>query len=185
MISCSNISKKYATIKALKDISFQSFVRNLTIVITVFIFLSCKVSKINTSNDFSNEESENENVPTIVFLNCSLVYDSIRNKLDLSLINKIAVEGKLKDYIESEVYEKKDFGYSVLDKNKQVIFKKYMPYPLEKTVEYVDEQNNLRKKDVRLDQIEFSLRISLSPQAKYISFFDRQEKQLLFIDLKK
>ena len=162
-----------------------SIIRNLTIAILILFFISCKVSKINTSNDFADDAREIENKPIIVFLNCSLVYDSIRNEHNLTLINKIIVEGKLRESADSGENEKKDFGYSVLNKNAQVLFQKHISSPLEQTVEYVDEWDNLRKKDVRWDKKEFSLRISLSSEAKYISFFDRQEKQLLLIDLTK
>ena len=146
------------------------------------MFFSCKASKINTSNDVSNDE--NENRPVIVFLNCSLVYDTIKKEYSLSLINKIIVEGELKRTTNSEVYGKRDFGYSVLDKNSNVILQKYMPFPLDQTVEYVDDWGGLQKKDIRLDQTQFSLRLPLTSEAKYISF-DWQENQLLLIDLKK
>ena len=160
-------------------------VRYLTIVISALIFLSCKASKISTSNDFLNVEMENEHQPVIVFINCSLAYDTVRNEHNLSLINKIIVEGKIKEASDYRENEKKDFGYCVLNKNAHVIFKKYMPYPLEQTVEYVDQWNSLQKKDIKLEEIQFSLRIPLTTEAKYISFFDRQEKQLLLIDLTK
>ena len=162
-------------------------VHNLIIVISLLLFFSCKASKINTSNDFTSvmkeNEKVNENQPFIVFLNCSLAYDSIQKEYNLSLINKIIVDGELKKTIDPEVHEKKDFRYSVLDKNAQLIFQKYLPSPLEQTVEYVDEWGSLRKKDIRLDKTQFSLRISLSSDAQYISF-DRQDQQLLLIDLK-
>ena len=166
---------------------YISIVRHLAIAISILIFVSCKVSKINTSSDFADDtpEVKIDNQPIIVFLNCSLVYDSIRNEHNLSLINKIIVEGKLRESSDFEESKRKDFGYSVLNKNAQVIFQKHISSPLEQTVEYVDEWDNLRKKDVRWDKKEFSLRIPLSSEAKYISFFDSQEKQLLLIDLTK
>ena len=166
-----------------------SAVHYLIIVISVLIFISCKTSKINVSNDFTNVKNEpeymNEHKPVIVFLNCSLAYDSIRKEYDLSLINKIIVEGKIKESGEIGEVGEKCLKYCVLNKNAQIIMQKYMPSPLEQTVEYVDEWNNLRKKDVRWDNKQFSLRIPLSSEAQYISFFDRQERQLLLIDLTK
>ena len=162
-------------------------VHNLIIVSSLLIFFSCKASKINTSNDFTTvmkeNEKVNENQPIIVFLNCSLVYDSIQNEYNMALINKIIVDGELKKSVDPEAHDKKDFRYSVLDKNAQLIFQKYLPSPLEQTVEYVDEWGSLRKKDIRLDKTQFSLRISLSSEARYISF-DRHDQQLLLIDLK-
>ena len=162
-------------------------VHNLIIVISLLVFFSCKASKINTSNDFSSiikeTEKVNENQPFIVFLNCSLEYDSIQNEYNMSLINKIIVDGELKKTVDFEIHEKKDFRYSVLDKHAQLIFQKYLPSPLEQTFEYVDEWGSLRKKDIRLNQTQFSLRISLPSEARYVSF-DRHDKQLLLIDLK-
>ena len=151
----------------------------LTILTLTLISHSCKLLKPSTSNDFSSDESR----PMIVFLNCSLVYDSIRQEHNMSLINKIIVDGGLKkNAIDFEVREKGDFRYSALSKNLQVIFQKYMQFPLDKTIEYVDERGNLQKKDIRLDSTQFSLRISLTSEVKYISF-DIREKQLLLINL--
>ena len=159
----------------------------LFVWIALLFFFSCKASKMSASNDFSVEENLINNVfqPVIVFLNFSLACDSLSNDHTLSLINKIIVDGELKKSTESEELEKGGFRYCILDENAQLLFQKYMPSPLNRTVEYVDDRGYLRKKDIRFEETQFSLRVPLTTEAKYISFFDSQDKQLIIIDLKK
>ena len=154
-------------------------INSLTILTLVFVSQSCKVSKLNTSNDISGEEK----LPVIAFFTCLLAYDSIQQEYIMSLINKNIVTGKIKEStIDYKEIEKKEFRYSLLNEKSQVIFQKYMPCPLDKTIEYVDESGKLQKKDIRLDSTDIFLRISLPSAANYLSF-DMQEKQLLLINL--
>jgi hypothetical protein len=139
------------------------------------------MSKLNTSNNIPNEEK----LPMIAFFTCSLAYDSIQQEYKMSLISKNIVNGKIKEStIDFKENNKRDFRYNLLNEKSQVIFQKYMQCPLDKTIEYVDELGRLQKKDIRLDSTEMFLRISLPPDANYLSF-DMQEKQLLLINLKK
>jgi len=101
----------------------------------------------------------------------------------MSLVSKQDVEGKIKDtYAEGQ--EKGDFGYRILNQKKQLISQKYMPCPLDKNVEYVDEQGFLQRKDIRLNSTEVFLRLQLMPEMHYIAF-DRHKQQLLLINLRK
>jgi len=158
-----------------------SIITKLTILALLLIFQSCILSKQNKSNSYSSIE----NNPMIVFLNCSIIYDSIRQEHKIRLINKIITEGKIKDTtINSKKYENGDFEYSVLSKNNQVISHTYMPNPLDKTIEYVDESGRLGQKNIRLDSTQFSLRIPLIPNARYICF-EKHSKRIISIDLLK
>jgi hypothetical protein len=139
------------------------------------------MSKLSTSNNISSEEK----LPTIAFFTCSLTYDSIQQEYKMSLISKNIVNGKIKEStIDFKENNKKDFRYNLLNEKSQVIFQKYIQCPLDKTIEYVDELGRLQKKDIRLDSTEMFLRISIPPDANYLSF-DMQEQQLLLINLKK
>jgi len=162
--------------------NFKIYIKNyLAILVLILLFQACKISKSNTSNHFSSEEK----LPMIAFFACSLKYDSIKQEYKMSLISKNIVTGKIKESIfDSEENVKKDFRYNLLNAKSQVILQKYMQFPLDKTIEYVDEFGGLHKKDIRLDSTEMILRISLPSDANYLSF-DMQEKQLLLINLKK
>ena len=156
-------------------------VNSLTIIILLLSFLSCGISKLNTSNNILIEEK----LPTIAFFICSLAYDSIQQEYKMSLISESIVTGKIKEStIDFQENNKRDFRYNLLDEKSQVIFQKYIQCPLDKTIEYVDELGRLQKKDIRMDSAEVFLRIPLPPNANYLSF-DMQEQQLLLINLKK
>lgn len=160
---------------------FRKFIINSLIILFLILnFSSCKISKQNISADYSALETK----PMIAFLNCSILYDTISQEHKMLLISKIITEGKVKETNKhSETNEKGEFKYCMLDKNNKIISQTYIPNPLIKTIEYVDESGSLAKKDIKLDSTQFSLRISLDPEAKYISF-DIHKNQLLLIDLK-
>ena len=112
-----------------------------------------------------------------------MTYDSVNSVYLLSLINRILTEGKLKESkLNSETTGTKNFSYRVLNKNAQLILQEFIPNPLEITIEYVDDFGNLRKKDITLDSTQFSLRIPLAPDARYISL-EMKGNRLLLIDL--
>jgi len=171
-----------------KENAKRQFFNGLTLLVLILIFQSCKVSKLNTSNDIVNDITSNivseEKLPMLAFFTCSLAYDSIQQEYKMSLISKTVVTGKIKEsIIDSKENKKRELRYSLLNEDSQVIFQKYMQCPLEKTIEYVDESGRLQKKDIKLDSTEVYLRIYLPLEAHYLSFY-MQEKQLLLINLK-
>ncbi len=114
-----------------------------------------------------------------------MAYDSIRQEYKMDLINKIMAEGSIKETTaNSRTDEKDDLKYSLLNKNKQIISEAYMQNPLDKRIEYIDENGLLGKKTIRLDSASFSLRIQLIADCKYVSF-EKDNKQLLLVNLKK
>lgn len=144
-------------------------------------FQSCLVTKQSTST----ADSTNENKPQILFLNCLAKNDSLKQEQEISLINMIITEGKIKAEVNNSKIDKEGgFSYSLLSIDKQVISQTYIANPLNKTIEYVDNNGHLMKKDIRLDRAEFSLRIPLITDAKYLSF-EKRNKQLLLINLRK
>jgi hypothetical protein len=158
-----------------------SILTKLTMLLLILNFQSCTVSKQNTPKNYSS----NENNPRMVFLNCSITFDSIRQEHEVSLINKIITEGRTKKTaLHSKTPVSGDFNYNLLDKDQLVISQTYIPNPLYKKIEYIDKIGHLGKKEIRLDSTQFSLRIPLIPDAKYVSF-ELNNKPLLFIDLKK
>ncbi|RIJ46159.1 hypothetical protein D1614_19500 [Maribellus luteus] len=121
----------------------------------------------------------------MVFLNCSISHDSIGQEYKMDLIDKIITEGRVKQTtVNSKTYEQDNFRYCLLNKNYQIISFSYMPNPLDKTIEYVDENGLLGKRSIRLDSTQFSLRIPLATGSEFVSF-EKDNKQLLLVDLNK
>jgi hypothetical protein len=157
----------------------------IAILILILFLQSCKTADSNSSNNISDYISISENTPMIIFFNCSFVYDSVQQEYKMSLISKDITKGRLKDStMKSEDNEIMDFKYCLLNENSQVVSQKYMQHPLNQTMEYVDEFGRLQKKDIRLDSTNVLLRISLTSDIHYISFY-MHEKQLLLINLRK
>ena len=144
------------------------------------IFQSCGSSKLPVATDFSDEENSS---PKIVFLTCLLAYDSVRQNFSMALVSKQVVEGKIKES-HTIGQGRGDFSYRILNTKRQPISQKYMACPLDKDVEYVDEQGNLQRKYLRLNSAEVFLRLQLTPETHYIAF-DKLGKQLLLINLRK
>jgi hypothetical protein len=154
----------------------------------IFNLLSCKVSE-NLSKT-SGRSGQSKSIPRIIFLNYSLAYDSLQQEYILRLLNKIITEGKLKNTIDSKNPVAGDLAYSVLDKDMQILYGNYVASPLERTVEYTDNNGRMGKKDIRLDSTQFSLRIPLDPAARFISMElykggGSENVKLLLIDLLK
>lgn len=145
-------------------------------------FASCKVLKQNSSTD----NASNSNEALIVFLNCSISYDSIRQDYKIDIVDKTITNGSIKKkMVDSKKYEQGDFKYCLLNKNKHTIYCYYMQDPLNKTIEYVDENGLMGKKNIRLDSASFSLRIQLTADSKYVSFRkDKKQLQLVNLNIK-
>jgi len=143
--------------------------------------LSCGVSK----PDISEKRAAEGDKDRIAFLNCSITHDSARDAYEVTLINKIITVGKVKEGgINPRADEREGFIYRELDAGNKALSVRYMANPLEKTIEYVDDDGHLAKRDIRLDSTQFSLRIPLMRNAAFISI-ERHDTQLLLIDLRK
>ena len=139
----------------------------LAFVAIIFI-VSCKVSgkiKYTLENDNIAIES-----PKIIFLTYSIVNDTIKQEYRIRLLNKIITEGKIKkNPTMTATPAIDDLEYIVLNKESQVLMRSYISNPLIRTIEYVNNNEQLAKKDIRTDSTLFSLRIQLDKAAQFIS----------------
>ena len=88
-------------------------INSLITIILLLSFQSCRMSKLDTSNNISSEEK----LPKVAFFTCSLTYDSIQQKYKMSLISKNIVNGKIKEStIDFEENNKRDFRYKFIRK---------------------------------------------------------------------
>ena len=165
--------------------SYNNFI--LPVFFAMLFMVSCKVSD-KTTNTSANDKNTFES-PGIIFLNYSIVKDTIQQEYKIRLINKIITEGNIKgENIILKSPEIDDLEYIVLNKESQVLMRNYIANPLIKTVEYVANNGQLTKKEIQLDSTQFSLRIPLEKTAKFISMerFTGQDSdniRLLIIDI--
>jgi hypothetical protein len=137
------------------------------VLISMTMALSCKVSERTAGT--ANMDKVAVDTPKIIFLNYSISEDKTDQEYSIRLINKIITNGKIKENsILPFSPEMDDLEYIISDKNQNVLMRNFIPNPLNKTLEFVDDNGQLAKKDMRLDSSQFSLRIQLDPAAKYI-----------------
>ncbi len=149
-------------------------------LILILSLMSCKVTK-----ELKPGSTEQEiNSPEIAFFTFSLAYDSVQNEYSMALIDKKVVPGKIKESAgESFIHTENKLIYKLLNKNSEIISEKKIASPLERTVEYADDTGKLQKQTIRLDSAELFLRLSLPPEARFLSF-EMEEKDVLIINLK-
>ncbi len=133
-------------------------------IITISVINSCRVNK-----ELISDEDGFVKTPQIIFLNYSIIRN-LDGKNEIRFINKIIANGKLKkDTPKDQVYKEGDLKCVQLDKNMQPVKSVYLPNPSVNTVEYVNELEQLSKKEIELDSARFSIRMQLDPQTKYIA----------------
>lgn len=147
----------------------------ITLLLTLFLFLGCKSAK-NTSNSGSQIENE----PKILFLNYSIKKTNT-GKREITFINKKIATGKVKqkpfEPIENAIPN--DLVFTELNKKKKVINQGVIKNPLVKKVEYVDESKNFQTKVIDFDEMQFSIRLQLKNETKYITISNFAENEPL------
>lgn len=106
--------------------------------------------------------------PKIIFVN----YKAMRNTdgmIEVSVINKIMKEGKLKGDISEENTPQTGFNIAQLDANKKTISITNIENPLSRVVEVAGDNGELSTKKIELDEAEFSIRLQLNSNTKYIN----------------
>ncbi|ALJ04797.1 hypothetical protein APS56_06530 [Pseudalgibacter alginicilyticus] len=130
------------------------------------IFTSCISNK-----SIATHEPSTESHPKIIFLNYSIKKDS-NNSRNIEFIDKKITEGTLKN-INSEVLGVNgDLVFLQLDKKSKPLEHLIIKNPLSKSMEYLDESKSFQRKQINLDSIQFSIRLQLNPETKYISIND-------------
>jgi hypothetical protein len=146
----------------------------------VFLFLlfcACSSSKNSTHQSVTPLIS----APKIIFLNykISRIHDEL---VEIIYVNKIITEGKLKDNFTNDfIPQKGDIKLIQMNSRYQPIDSIYIPNPLYKTVEFVNEEHQMVKKTIQLDNTEFNVRMQLNPKTMFITAYshDNPYKQLM------
>ncbi len=152
----------------MKRITTQAFpkIKYLGLVI-VFQMISCAPHKSVVSESMAIGEEKNTTTHKIAFLN----YEAKKtdDEIDIKLINKIIVEGKLKKrMLGKEQPRSGDFYLIQVDEKLEPIEEINIQNPLVRRIEYTNKLKEFVKKEVKLDSAKFSVRIQLNPKSKFI-----------------
>tara|TARA_R110002049_G_scaffold206269_1_gene376776 strand:+ start:20042 stop:20539 length:498 start_codon:yes stop_codon:yes gene_type:complete len=142
------------------------------------LFVSCGSHK-----NIETTQASIEIPPKIIFLNYSIKKTADGHR-SIRFLNKIVTDGKLKNTKANTVGDYGDLICAQLDKKSKVLERSVIKNPLSKNIEYLNGSNAFQRKQISLDSIQFSIRIQLKPNTKYISIhdfatFENQEKPLI------
>lgn len=137
-------------------------------IILLILLTGCTALKKNVISDTTNEISSFAE-SKIIFLNYR-VTKALDKTIKINLINKIITEGNLKKKIQKTTNNaNNDFVCVQLNKKLLPIDSLQIINPLIKNIEYVKSSGSLGKKQIELDDVEFSVRMQLKPNTKFIS----------------
>ena len=137
-------------------------------VVLLILLIGCTALKKDIIVGTTNEIR----LPTeskIIFLNFK-VTKNINKEIKVYLINKIIAKGNLKDSSQKKTNNTiGDFICVQFDKNLLALDSVQISNPLIKNIEYVKPSGLLGKKQIELDNAEFSTRMQLNPLTKFVS----------------
>jgi hypothetical protein len=135
---------------------------------------SCVTNKNSTPSNvppisITEDIEEDRSTPQIIFMNFELSKQE-DGRIKADLINTIITEGKIKGskYTGKEM-RIGDLVCKGLDKNNNVIQNLSYNNPMLKTIEYVNDEGQLGKKQISLDKVQFTVRMQLNPNTKSIA----------------
>jgi len=143
----------------------RTVISALLLLIMISILVSCNPAKHTYSSDPVNTKA----TPKILFLNYQISRDSTKTNYSAQLINIILNDGSIKeDQQHKGQPEIDDLELLVLDLNQQIISHRYIPNPLDKSVEYVNDAGQFERLMIHLDSAQFSVRLQIEPGASSI-----------------
>jgi hypothetical protein len=111
---------------------------------------------------------EIEEHPKLLFINY-MISKTAEGEKNIKLINQIITDGNLKKL--NKTSDEKSFGdleCTTLDKDLNQIGTHLIKNPLKKIIEYINDLGNFEKKILDLDSAQFSIRLQLQTNVKYI-----------------
>jgi len=137
-------------------------------ILLIAIISGCISSK-NQLDSSSKYDDALPMSPQLIFINYKAKKRN-GSSIKIELINKIIVDGNLKkDDSRESISSEMNFKCMQLDENTTLVDSLYIPNPLIKDVEYINDDGLLSKKRIELDSTEFSVRLQLNPRTKFIS----------------
>ena len=109
--------------------------------------LACSCSPSRYAGSLNSEDDAGEEEPRILFLNYVISRDSTTSIYSAELISMILRDGSIKNInVQSIQAKRNDLKLLVLDKNQQLMTSQYIPNPLDRSVEYVNDARQLERK---------------------------------------
>jgi len=117
-------------------------------------------------------------VPKIIFLNYSIKKDKSKGEFEILLIDKYITEGKLKiNSSEPEMSKPGDLKCVSLNNHMEPVDSIIVSDPLNITVESIDENNRLFKKEIARDSAQFSIRMQIDNNTDAIAIKRRTNSE--------
>ncbi len=136
-------------------------------IISFILLACCTPAHTPLVNNVSEEGSENV-APKIVFINYK-ISKKADDTVNVTFINKIIADGKLKEsHHIGHPHKAGDLLCTQLNENLLAIDSLKISNPLIKDVEYISTFGQLDKKRIELDSAEFSIRMQLHPDTKFL-----------------
>ena len=141
-------------------------------ILLFFLLFACKTPKSNTETAAANADAkekvaEPSNVSKratekIIFLNYLFAKNEEDKTETVELIDKIIKEGKLKqDELGKPIAQVGDYLCLFMDKNYKLLKKAIIANPYVKSLEHVNEENEMERTEVKLEEAKYSLRTQL------------------------
>jgi hypothetical protein len=146
-------------------------------LISVILICSAGWQSCNVLRSSAKTEIDNETIaatPKIIFLNYSVKLDKSKGEPEVKLIHKGITEGKIKiNNSNPNITKPGDLICVALDNRLGPIDSIIISDPLNISVESVDENNALFKKEIALDSSQFFIRMQLSEKTDAIAIRKR------------
>lgn len=149
-------------------------------ILSIIIFACISCGSYETAMA-PKEADKSKQTPKIVFLNYTIKKDKFGKKT-VDLLSYKKVDGTLKGQkkkIEANG-NTEDLICSQFDASSFTLSQQLIKNPLKKEIEYVDETKNFKVARMELDSAEFTVRLQLYPETKYITinYTDAQKSPL-------
>lgn len=132
--------------------------------LTALLLSACSVSKRSSGHE--SDTGDQSTQPRILFLNYEVEVDPTTSNRSARLINMTISNGSIKEGSRpSREPVPNDLVITLLDEENQVMHLEYIPDPLNRSVEFVDNDGNLGFKTIQSDRAQFFVRLQLEKDA--------------------
>jgi len=148
-------------------------------VLLTFLLLSsvCCQHKLNLQKEIKIKNSS----PNICFLTFRISKDSMSNTNKIELLNQIITEGSFKPEIQEFSNWNSKLQFELIDQNHSIM-SVFIEHPLYKNIEYIDEHDQFKSKQLELNTAEFFIRLQWIGQnatLKISEYHNQSSKKLL------
>ena len=138
------------------------------ILFLLLLMFSCGVLRKNVSNE---NETQPGSEPSLVFLTLRISHDSVDGGNHIEVIDKKKVDGQIKTSDNKPVHYQ-NYLSVYLYSGDSLVRSMIIEHPLYKNIEYLDADNHLATKDVRLQQDDFFIRLQLTGRSDKIRIYE-------------